>query len=77
MSSTTPYVYTELDPTTQMNAIKARIRDLEQQYLNISLRVNAPGVGDPVTAQDQSNLATLTGSLETLHSMESAISPGS
>lgn len=61
--------YQTLDKVTQANAIKDRIRDLERQHLQISLRVNAPDLSAPVNEMDRGNMELLESSLDTLNTM--------
>lgn len=71
MSTTTPYQYDQLDVVTQLNIVRSRIRDLEAQYAQLSIRINAPAPGDVISPQDRDNLSQLETSLEYLKNMES------
>lgn len=64
------YQYEQLDATTRLNLIRARIKDLENQHFNLALRVNTPDLTMPINGQDQTNLTTLTTSLDQLKNME-------
>lgn len=66
--------YTQLDRTTQLNMVKARIRDLEQQYFTLDLRVKSPDLTNPLSQADQSNLTRLEDGLNALHQMEKELS---
>lgn len=77
MSTSTPMVYTQLDPTAQLQVINTRIRQLESSYLALSIRVSAPAPGDTITGTDTQNLTELAASLETLHGMATALAPTS
>jgi hypothetical protein len=66
--------YTQLDKSTRLNLIRARIRDIEQQYLTLSLKVQAPDLNQPIGAMDQANLSKLETSLDALHQMEAQLS---
>lgn len=67
--------YTELDLGTRLAQVKGRIRELETQYLSISLRVQAPDANSPMGAgaNDQANLTKLEASLQVLHNMEASL----
>jgi hypothetical protein len=65
--------YTQLDTTTRLSMVRARIRDIENQYMALSLRVGAPDLNTPVNGQDQANLAQLETSLARLHDMETQL----
>lgn len=62
--------YTQLDKTIRLNSLRNRIRDLENQHFQISLRIQAPDLTQPVNDMDQRNLDQLSSSLATLHQME-------
>ena len=65
--------YTQLDPQSRLMAVQNRIRDLETQYQQIQLRVEAPDVNNPMNPADPQNLQKLANSLNVLHGMETEI----
>lgn len=58
--------YIVLDQTTQATLTRNRLRDLENQHKQLSLRIKAPAPGDPVTDADNSNLQALEDSIKGL-----------
>lgn len=65
--------YTQVDPATRLAAVQNRIRELETQYMNLELRVQAPDVNTPPGNMDAQNLERLGSSLSTLRSMEAQL----
>ena len=65
--------YTQLDPQSRLMVVQNRIRDLEMQYQQIQLRVEAPDVNNPLNVADPQNLQKLANSLEVLRNMEEKI----
>jgi hypothetical protein len=63
------YEFTEITDAEQEQAIRNRIRDLESQYLQISLRVTAPSVGEVQNSQDADNLKQILASIESLRAL--------
>lgn len=61
--------YTELDRATQINMIKNRLRDLEQQHLTVSMRVSAPDINTPPTEADGQILTRLEDGIGKLREM--------
>lgn len=72
MSTSTPQ-YTQLDSVTYLNMIRQRIRDLEVQFAQLNLRINAPAPTDVITEQDRQNLSQLQTSLDYLKGIESQV----
>lgn len=66
--------YTQIDNATRLAAVQARIRDLETQYMQLELRVQAPDINTPPGNMDAQNLERLGASLTTLHTMEAELS---
>lgn len=64
--------YQVLDEDVQKTAVEARIRDLERQHLEVSLRVEAPSVGEGQNEYDKNNLARLDESLNVLYAKRDA-----
>lgn len=68
--------YTQLSAAERLVGIRARIRDIEQQYMNLSLRIQAPDTSAPLTvSSDNDHLARLEASLAKLHEMEATLDP--
>lgn len=67
------YQYTQIDVATRLNAVKARIREIETQYMQLSLRVVAPDLNVPTTERENANLQRLQQSLDALHQMEAEL----
>lgn len=65
--------YTQIDPQTRLVAVRARIRELENQYMQLELRVQAPDLNTPPGNMDSQNLQRLEQSLTTLHTMEAEL----
>jgi hypothetical protein len=65
--------YTQIEPQQRLTAVQARIRDLEGQYMNLELRVQAPDVNTAPGNMDTQNLGRLEASLTTLHTMEAEL----
>ena len=65
--------YTQLDSVTVANAIRARMRDLEFQYLQLSLRVQAPDLNQPINEMDSRNTQMLENSLSVLKARLDAV----
>lgn len=61
--------YTELDPAARLVYVQNRVRDLESQHQQLSLRVDAPAPGEIISQQDRENLAALETSLTKLHEL--------
>lgn len=69
------YEFTELEPEVQEQAVRGRIRDLESQYLQISLRVTAPTLGETENGQDADNLKAILASIDKLRALIPATKP--
>lgn len=65
--------YTQLTKESQKGAIRARIKDLETQHMQLNLRVNAPDINMPINEQDAQNLQQLETSIATLREMEAGL----
>ena len=67
--------YTDLDNAAQLAIVQQRTQNLENQYLQLSLRITAPAPGEIISPQDEANLKELETSLTTLHNLAASLAP--
>ena len=68
------FEYQELTAGERLAQVKTRIRELENQHLQVKLRVEAPDVNAPANEADKQALAHLEESLGRLHQLSDSLS---